>query len=107
MQGSHTSRPPRPAKAVVAGVVALCALPSAALNVWPKLPQVLAGTAAVSDVAFVIMVVVAALLMAAVPFASAKARNFGWKSLSWVAGLSVATLVFTLGVAGAGKLRDF
>jgi hypothetical protein len=89
-----------------AGVVALCALPSAALNVWPKLPQLYAGTAAGSDVAFVIMVTVSVLLMAAVPFAVSKARNIGWKSLFWAAGIALATLNYTLAVASVGKMRD-
>jgi hypothetical protein len=89
-----------------AGVVALCALPSAALNVWPKLPQLWAGTAAGSDVAFVIMVTVSVLLMAAVPFAVSKARNIGWKSLFWAAGVALATLNYTLAVASVGKMRD-
>ena len=93
-------------KLTTAGVVALCALPSAALNVWAKLPQVLAGTAAGSDVAFVIMVTVSVLLMAAVPFAARKASNIGWKSLFWGVGLALATLNFTLAVASAGKMRD-
>ena len=89
-----------------AGVVGLCALPSAALNVWPKLPQLWAGTAAGSDVAFVIMVTVSVLLMAAVPFAVSKARNIGWKSLFWAAGIALATLNYTLAVASVGKMRD-
>jgi hypothetical protein len=89
-----------------AGVVALCALPSAALNVWPKLPQLYAGTAAGSDVAFVIMVTVSVLLMTAVPFAVSKARNIAWKSLFWAAGIALATLNYTLAVASVGKMRD-
>jgi len=90
-----------------AGVVALCALPSAALNVWPKVPQLWAGTAAGSDVAVVVMVTVSVLLMAAVPFAVSKARNIGWKSLFWAAGIALATLNYTLAVASVGKMRDF
>jgi hypothetical protein len=86
--------------------VALCALPSAALNVWPKVPQLLDGTAAASDVAFVVMVTVSVLLMAAVPFAAAKARNIGWKTLFWCAGFALATLNYTLAVASVGKMRD-
>ncbi len=93
-------------KFTVAGVVALCAFPSAALNIWPKLPQLVAGSAAGSDVAFCILVTVSVLLMAAVPFAAKKASNIGWKSLFWAAGLALATLNFTLAVASAGKMRD-
>jgi hypothetical protein len=89
-----------------AGVVTLCALPSAALNVWPKVPQLLSGTAAGSDVAFVVIVVTAVLLMAAVPFAAKKASNLGWKALFWTFGLALATLNYSLAVASVGKLRD-
>ena len=93
-------------KFTVAGVVALCSLPGAALNVWPKVPQIMAGTATGSDIAFVVFVVTAVLLMAAVPFAVEKASNIGWKSLFWAFGLSLATLNYCIGVAGAGKMRD-
>ena len=93
-------------KFTVAGVVALCSLPGAALNVWPKVPHILAGTATGSDIAFVVFVVIAVLLMAAVPFAVEKASNISWKSLFWAFGLSLATLNYCIGVAGAGKMRE-
>ena len=62
-------------KITAAGVVALCAAPTAALNVWPRVPQILAGAATGSDVGFVILVIIAALLMAAVPYAAHNART--------------------------------
>jgi hypothetical protein len=89
-----------------AGVVALCALPSAALNVWPKVPHLAAGTASGSDVAFVVIVVTAVLLMAAVPFAAKKASSFGWKALFWAFGFSLAVLNYSLAVASVGKMRE-
>ena len=93
-------------KITAAGVVALCAAPTAALNVWPRVPQFLAGAATGSDVGFVILVIISALLMAAVPFAAKKASNIGWKALFWSFGLALATLNYTLAVASVGKMRD-
>jgi hypothetical protein len=89
-----------------AGVVALCALPSAALNVWPKVPQIVQGAATGADVAYVVVLVTAGLLMATVPFAAEKAPNLGRKALFWTFGIALATLNYSIAVASVGKLRE-
>ncbi len=91
-----------------AGVgLVLCAAPLAALNVWPRLSQMWAqGAASGNDVGIVLLVVVAALLMAAVPFAMEKAGNWGFWLVCLAFGIGLATLNYTLAVGSIGKVRD-
>ena len=92
----------------VAGVaLMLCAAPLAALNVWPRLSQMWAqGAASGNDVGIVLLVVVAALLMAAVPFAMEKAGNWGFWLVCLAFGIGLATLNYALAVGSIGKVRD-
>ena len=92
----------------VAGVgLVLCAAPLAALNVWPRLSQMWAqGAASGNDVGIVLLVVVAALLMAAVPFAMEKAGNWGFWLVCLAFGIGLATLNYALAVGSIGKVRD-
>jgi hypothetical protein len=64
------------------------------------------GAASGNDVGIVLLVVVAALLMAAVPFAMEKAQNWGFWLVCLAFGVGLATLNYALAVGSIGKVRD-
>jgi hypothetical protein len=64
------------------------------------------GAASGNDVGVVVLVIVAALLMAAVPFAMEKAGNWGFWIVCLIFGAGLATLNYTLAVGSIGKVRD-
>ena len=65
------------------------------------------GSATGNDVGVTLLVVVAALLMAAVPFAMEKApRICGFWAVCLVFGVGLAIVNYALAVGAVGKVRD-
>src|SRR5262245_46412774 len=91
----------------VAAVVAVCALPSAAANVFPRLAAVWDGSAATpGNIAMILLLVVTALLMAACPFAVNAARKSIEKLLCVAMSILLAAFNFSMAHETIGKLRD-
>lgn len=59
-----------------------------------------------ADVGIVALVLMAALLMAATPFAVVKARSFGGKLLYALFGIALAVVNYAMAVESVGNLRD-
>lgn len=90
-----------------AAVIVACALPSAAANVLPRAVALWKGTAVGSgEVAIVATLIMAALIMAACPFAVKRARNPIEKLVFLAVGLGLATFNFAMAHDTIGKLRD-
>lgn len=90
-----------------AAVIAACAAPSAAANVWPRVSRMIAeGAASGTEAGITAALVMSALLMAATPFAMKKAPNVGFWAVCLIFGVGLATFNYTMAVDLAGKWRD-
>ena len=79
-----------------AAVVAACAAPSAAANVWPRVSQMWAeGAASGTEVGLTLALAMSAVGMAAVPFAMKKAGNIGFWLVCLMMGLWVSLIGFS------------
>jgi hypothetical protein len=82
-----------------ATVVAACAAPSVAANVWPRVSHLWAeGAASGTEVGLTLALAMSAIGMAAVPFAMKKAGNVGFWLVCLVMGLGLATFNYTMAV---------
>ena len=90
-----------------AAVVAACAAPSAAANVWPRLTHMWAeGAASGTEVGITIALTLSAVGMTAVPFAMKKAGNLGFWLVCLLMGLGLATFNYSMAVDLASRFRD-
>jgi hypothetical protein len=92
---------------IIAGVVALCAAPSASINIWPKIAEMLAAGAADGNrVGMVLFWCAVSMLMALCPIACDRVRI--WRVALGAVILCPILASMSLGnaVDVAGKLRD-
>src|SRR5262245_41100760 len=87
-------------------IVPACALPALALNVWPRVENMLNSGITSQEMGIVLLVSIAALGMTSVPFAMAKApnRGFWWFALTF--GVSLGVLNYMMAVGAIGKAHD-
>lgn len=91
---------------VIAAVVLSCAAPAGALNIWPRVEQILHEGVTGNQIGIVLLVTMSALGMAAVPFAMKKAENLGFWIVCLLFGTFLATLNYALAVGAIGKAKD-
>lgn len=90
----------------IALIVAGCAAPTAALNIWPRIEQILEQGLNGNQVGIVILVTMSALGMTAIPFAMKKADNWGFWLTCLFFGLFLCLLNYAMAVGAIGKVRD-
>jgi hypothetical protein len=74
-----------------AAVATLCAVPSAAANLWPRLTHIWANGAAGGDVAIISLLTLSVAGMVAVPFAMRNADSLLFWMTCLVTGIGLAT----------------
>lgn len=90
----------------IALIVLSCAAPTAALNIWPRVEQMLAGGITGNQIGIVILVTVSAIGMTAIPFAMAKAPNWGFWFTCLLCGAGLCIVNYLMAVGAVGKVRD-
>src|SRR5690242_4834153 len=93
-------------KILLASIVPTCALPALALNVWPRVENMLQSGVSSQELGIVLLVSIAALGMTSVPFAMAKAPNTGFWWFCLVFGISLGCLNYMMAVGAIGKAHD-
>src|SRR4029077_10423653 len=86
--------------------VLACALPALALNVWPRVENMLSSGITSNELGIVLLVSLSALGMTAVPFAMQKAPNTGFWWFALTFGLALGTLNYMMAVGAIGKAHD-
>ena len=90
----------------IAAIVLACAAPAGALNIWPRVEQMLSEGFSGHQFGVVLLVTMSALGMTAIPFAMAKAANWGFWTTCAVFGTFLAGLNYALAVGAIGKAKD-
>lgn len=90
----------------IAGIVTACATPTATLNIWPRIEQMLAEGISGNQIGIVTLVTMCAIGMAAIPFAMKKADNWGFWTTCLVFGTFLVGLNYALAVGAIGKAKD-
>ena len=90
----------------ITAIVAACAAPTAALNIWPRIEMMMEKGLSGNQIGIVILVTMSALGMAAIPFAMKKAENWGFWSLCAIFGAFLCLLNYAMAVGAIGKVYD-
>lgn len=90
----------------ISGIVLACAAPTATLNIWPRIAQMLSEGLSGSQLGIVILVAVSALGMTAIPFAMQKAENWGFWLTCLLCGAALCIVNYLMAVGAVGKVRD-
>ena len=93
-------------KTLLSLIVPTCALPALALNVWPRVENMLVSGFSSQELGIVLLVSISALGMTAVPFAMAKAPNAGFWWFCLTFGVALGTLNYMMAVGAIGKAHD-
>jgi hypothetical protein len=91
---------------VIAAIVTSCAAPAGALNIWPRVEQMLQDGFSGQHLGIVLLVTMSALCMTAIPFAMKKAENVGFWTTCLLFGIFLTCLNYALAVGAVGKARD-